>query len=303
MRCSLILIPYLAILALPGAWGLPEARADSPLLPSSSSVDLLSSTSASSGHHTDFHYRFVTFLADDRLLALFDGDERRQDDDADVKLMLIEEGDEEPNSDTTDELSQDNDGRTQARVTEAIDSATPAEDGEPTEEAWDDGARLAIRLAELNKPATLLTISLPPAQAGDTPINQAAEIFDQAPYLIRGHQGMAPPARRVHVAFFHKPTYYQELNLERCGQLDCDRCGYLQNFYSSVWFIGNTSLLPYRLASQPPCECVMSYGDCTTCHQYDCPIEPLQLGDRCALTSRGLLSQSAALAGFVLLLW
>lgn len=170
-------------------------------------------------------------------------------------------------------------------------------------ERWSEDARLAIRLAELHKPAAQLTVSVPPAQAGETPVNQAAEIFDEASYLIRGHQGFASPARRVHMAFYHHPTYFQELDLERCGQLDCDRYGFLQNFYSSVWFIGNTSLLPYRLASQPPCECVMSYGDCPTCHQYDCPIEPLQWGDRCEPTRRGLLSQSAALAGFALLLW
>lgn len=274
MRRSLILIPWIAILVMPGVSESSQARADAPSSQIQARIDSLSPPSDSfpsdlPDRHTDFHYRFVTYLPDD----------------------LRPENAVTRGRETT------------VRVGEAVESASAGEDHHAAEEGWSDGARLAMRLAELNKPAALLTISVPPPQVGDTPVNQAAEIFDEAPNWIRGHQGFAPPARRVHMAFYHNPTYYQELNLERCGQLDCERCGYLQNLSSSVRFIGNTSLLPYRLASQPPCDCVLSYGDCPTCHDYDCPVEPLQLGESCAPTRRGLLSQSAALAGFVLLLW
>lgn len=320
MRRSLILLPCVAILALPGVWDSSQTRADVPTSQSGAKMDPLLPASVSPARHTDFHYRFVTYLPDDHLLALFDADEGRIDDEVDDKLILIDDGEEQTNPNeqtkaaTIDDLRPENkvigdgdtvigDGDTAARVEQAVESATAGEDIGTSEEKWSDRARLAMRLAELNKPAALLTISVPPPQIGDTPVNQAAEIFDEAPYWIRGHEGFAPPARRVHMAFYHNPTYYQELNLERCGQLDCERYGYLQNLYSSVWFIGNTSLLPYRLASQPPCDCVLSYGDCPTCHDYYCPLEPLQFGESCAPTRRGLLSQSAALAGFVLLLW
>lgn len=312
MQRSLILIPCVAILVLPSMWDLSQARADVPTSQTESSVDSLSRTSdsltsGSLARHVDFHYRFVTYLPDDHLLALFDTDERGANDAEDDKLILIEDGGAQTNPARAEDLRTQSEGNQVGnrvdRVDEAVESASAGEDRRPAEEGWSDGARLAMRLAELNKPAALLTVSVPPPQVGDTPINQAAEIFDEAPYWIRGHQGFAPPASRVHMAFYHNPTYYQELNLERCGQLDCERCGYLQNLYSSVWFIGNTSLLPYRLASQPPCDCVLSYGDCPTCHDYDCPLEPLQFGESCVPTRRGLLSQSAALAGFVLLLW
>ncbi len=308
MRRSLFLFPCLAILAL------PAARADSPFLVSGPDADSLSTMLTAAERHNTFPDRFVTFLSEDDSLASTEVDDQTQENDPDLRLMLIEGDDERRDTDA----ANDQDRVTENRVREAIDSASPKDrtvddrataiqrhDAAPPTDAAppSDADRLTARLAELNKPATRLRVAAPSAQVGEAPVNQAAQIFDQTPLWIRGGLSVPPPAQRVHVAFYHNPTYFQELNLERCGRLDCERFGYLQNLYSSVWFVGNTAMLPSRIASQPTYECVASYGDCRSCHQYDCPIEPLWMGDDCAATRRGMLSQSAALAGFVLLLW
>ncbi len=305
MRRCFFLIPCIALLA--GTVVSADAScAERPSPPRSQSSTLGSSPVEPSDALNHSRYRFVTLLTKDRVTALVNAPRPSQDDED--ELMLIEGGDPEPDAvegvipapqDNQDDIAKD-------RVREAIDSASSGQQDMGRERSlvpFTDGARLAMRLAELNKPGNLLTVAMPTPAAGEVPVSQAATVFDQPPLWIAGGYSVPPPPQRVHIAFFHNPTYYQELNLERCGRLDCERCGYLQNLYSSMWFVGNTALLPYRLASEPPCESVLSYGDCPSCHQYDCPIEPLRFGESCVPTSRGLLSQSAALAGFVLLLW
>ncbi len=289
----------------------PAVRAEAPFLSPRVGADSLSSLLASPEEPATFGIRFVACLADDDSLALIDVDDQTHDNESNSNQA--DGRDEQQRTESLVKPSARRDGHpaTAGRIVEAVDSATSDDavanaisprDLKHAMSAVDD-ARVRARLAELNKPATLLTVAPPPVTAGDEPVNRAAVVFDQSPYWILGGPSVPPPPQRVHVVFHHNPTYFQELNLERCGKLDCARCGYLQNLYSSVWFIGNTSLLPFRLAAQPPCECVAAYGDCPTCHQYQCPVEPLQVGDSCLATSRGTLSQSAALAGFVLLLW
>lgn len=178
--------------------------------------------------------------------------------------------------------------------------------GEPSV-MLNDEQRLARRVAELKKSATELNIA-PPAWASSAgldadavPTNLAAAVLAQPPVWIVGGITSPPVAERVHVPFCHQPTYFQELNLERCGRLDCGRFGCLQNLFSSVYFLSNTAMLPYRAVSQPHCELVSGYGDCPTCQRYDCPIEPLRFCDDWGDTSRGLAAQAAALAGFAFL--
>ncbi|MCM2373707.1 bZIP transcription factor [Aporhodopirellula aestuarii] len=166
----------------------------------------------------------------------------------------------------------------------------------------DEAQRLARRIAILNKSPRELRLAPHPAGENEVPVNQAAIVLDDDPQWIVGGNRMPPRAARVHIRFCHQPTYYQEMNLERCGQVDCDRFGCLQNGYSSFWFLANTAMLPYRVASEPHCRCVTGYGDCPTCQQYDCSIEPLHCGETCCQTSGGLLSESAAIAGFAFLL-
>ena len=168
--------------------------------------------------------------------------------------------------------------------------------------------RLKMRLLSLRKPAGSLTVGLAPPAAEESgarePVNRAAAILSMQPLRrIDGAFDEIVRADRVPVPFCHRPSYFQELNLERCGQLDCERYGCMQNAFSSLWFLTNAALLPYRIASQSPCECVGAYGDCPTCQRYDTSIEPLCDKMAGPKNKRGTLLQAASMAGFAFLIW
>ncbi len=125
------------------------------------------------------------------------------------------------------------------------------------------------------------------------PPNVAAKWFDDArPVVVMATDAPMPGPNRHVVGYWHRPTYFQELNLERCGRT----LGCAQNAVSAVHFLTNTALLPYRLASQPPDLPVASRGDCAVGQAYPTDIEPL------GCSARGALSEAAAAAGFVFLL-
>ncbi|TWT67170.1 hypothetical protein [Allorhodopirellula solitaria] len=282
MRHSLPLFLCLAVLPL------PAALAETPCSAVAGAPGLLSSALTSFEQESDFPFRFVAYLQAADSPMWDEPDDRSIDVEESWSLLPI----------------RVQDATLQAPIQTTVETVAEAGASEASASGQlDDTERLTQRLAELNKPARLLSIEVPAAQPGDAPVNQAAQVFNRRPFWVHGGVSSPPPPQRVHITFYHQPTYYQELNLERCGRLDCECCGCLQNLSSSIWFVGNTLMLPYRAASQPHCQCVPSYGDCPTCHQYDCPVEPLCVKDGCASTSRGLLSQSAALAGFALLLW
>lgn len=180
---------------------------------------------------------------------------------------------------------------------------------EPVEkQSMTQDERLAARLLSLRKPATSLTVGLATIATEESgvrePVNRAAAILsDQPPRFIDGSFDEIVRADRVAVPFCHRPTYFQELNLERCGQLDCERYGCLQNACSSLWFLTNAALLPHRIGSQSPCKCVGSYGDCRTCQRYGMPIEPLCDKKADSENLRGALLQAASMAGFAFLIW
>lgn len=170
--------------------------------------------------------------------------------------------------------------------------------------------RLVDRLSALRKPAGELTLSLKTVGDNDAegaaiePVNLAAVVMSDQPvtHIVASFYSIPQPVR-YHIAFQHRPTFFQELNLERCGRLDCECCGCLQNAYSSLWFLTNAALLPYRIGSQSPHQCVPSYGDCLACHDYGQSIEPLGLTDPQRDRCRGVLLQAASMAGFAFLIW
>ncbi len=244
---------------------------------------------------------FVTLVSSYDPLGMMEDD--FDGDVAELKMVFMDDVDsdeEDKQADASDENQADSKAKDSDKVE---DESEENDDSNGEQKTQINTARLSERMAGLKKPAYELRISPSVKNDAEVPVNQAAKLLDQSPQWIGGGESVPPRADRVHARFCHQPTYYQELNLERCGQLDCECCGCLQNAYSSLWFVGNTALLPYRWASQPHCQCVSGYGDCPSCQRYDCPIEPLSLGKRCDTSMRGVLSQSAAMAGFALLLW
>lgn len=227
------------------------------------------------------------------------------DEQDELRLMLM---DEDPSIEQGTPATEDPNERSDSDRSDPLsiatdldfDSAEEQQAANAEKQQADD--RLAQRMSVLRKSPRDLRVGGASVGKDDVPVNQAAAILDEPPRWIFGGDRIPEPADRVHTRFCHQPTYYQEMNLERCGRVDCERLGCLQNLYSSFWFVTNTAILPYRVASQPHCRCVQAYGDCTTCQRYECSIEPLGCGDDCCQTGGRLLSESAAIAGFAFLL-
>jgi len=77
--------------------------------------------------------------------------------------------------------------------------------------------------------------------------------------------GAPRPMRNAHV-FWHRPLYYEDPNLERCGQTS----GCLTTAVSAVHFGTAIAFTPYLTAATHPTACVQSLPDCPTCHSFDC---------------------------------
>lgn len=236
----------------------------------------------------------------DELKWLFSEDRDEEESQGDSMAEILRE----------DPLQDETAGET--RETESDESRGREPENEDDESASKPSVtqedRLTARLASLRKPASSLTLAVPATRADESgtlePINRAAVFLSNQPSrIVEGSFDEIVRADRMPMPFCHRPTYFQELNLERAGQVDCQRCGYWQNAYSSVWFLTNAALLPYRIATQPPNQCVGGYGDCRTCQKFDTSIEPLC--DKMAESKnlRGTLLQAASMAGFVFLIW
>lgn len=81
-------------------------------------------------------------------------------------------------------------------------------------------------------------------------------------YLTSGY-GVRRAPRNTH-RFCHNPLYFEDPNLERCGQSK----GCLTTACSMVHFTAMTSILPYLTTADPPRSCVAALPDCPTCHSY-----------------------------------
>ena len=165
-----------------------------------------------------------------------------------------------------------------------------AEDAKPTETKT-AMMRNTLRLEKLRKPLTDVRIE---ATVGErTPTSGAAVLLgDQVLSTITSSGASIRQPDRYTVSSCHRPLYFEELNLERCG----NTYGCATNLVSGVHFLTNTAMLPYRMATQRPDCPVPSHGDCKTCQQYSNDIEPF------ARNPRGALAEAAVLAGIVLLL-
>ena len=110
--------------------------------------------------------------------------------------------------------------------------------------------------------AVALTAELP------RPENRACqylESFSPAYYATPARYGAPRPCRNAHV-FWHRPLYYEDPNLERCGQT----CGCLTTAASVMHFATAIAFTPYLVGANHPTSCVQSLPDCPTCHSFDC---------------------------------
>jgi hypothetical protein len=218
-------------------------------------------------------------------------DEFTYDDEVD-SLALMDEGDEQSQSDTrTNDDSANDDSVQSAGDLGNSDQAASDEDPTTEDEESKRRDRITAGIGALKKPVTEIRINTTPG--GEVPENRA-ELFSQhGPAISIGALGIASASPdRYTICFTHRPLYYEQRNLERCGR----GCGCLQNGVSAAQFLWNTALLPYQIGRQH-CDCpVTAGGDCMTCQSYpiDCKLLPCDL--------HGVTVQAAALAGFTFLL-
>ncbi len=120
---------------------------------------------------------------------------------------------------------------------------------------------------------------------------QEAEI--QLPGMGRGLAGRefawAAPS------FYHRPLYYEQHNLERYGHFYGGAC--LQSAICTAHFFATVPVMPYKVATQSPNECVYTLGNYRpgNCNP--------NYWTRCKLSTRGFVTQAVATTGWAFLLF
>ena len=216
---------------------------------------------------------------------------------------VVDPSEEAPGDTTGNEATERPAGNAAEDGTDTRDADT-MESRQKNEAATRESQRRATtisHLMKLRKPVAEIRLgATSDADIVDRPPNRAGELLVlDAPQWITATGGRATPPSRYPVSFCHRPLYYQQPDLERCGRtFSCGehRVGCMQNAVSGFTFLVNTMVLPYRLATERP-ECLIPHqGDCRTCQSTGGDIDPLQPG------ACGWVTQAAAIAGFTFLL-
>ncbi|QDT03155.1 hypothetical protein K227x_15370 [Rubripirellula lacrimiformis] len=186
-------------------------------------------------------------------------------------------------------------GGAAATISDSLDRSTlGADDDNDTAETKDD-VRTSGFIKQLQKPLTQIRL-MSTESHGRVPQDQAAEEafaeYHGTAELVTSTGASIPLPNRYPVAFCHGPLYFQQPNLERCG----NGCGYLQNAISGLQLMGNTLLLPYHMTQTPPDCLVRSGPDCKTCQSLPLQLNPFPIDSHAALV------ELAAIGGFAFLL-
>lgn len=155
----------------------------------------------------------------------------------------------------------------------AKSKAQPVE--EPAEPVATNRKLMAEILADL-KPVREINlgdaVKLP--KLGDKDSKNVFEPEDEALAILRHRKPLnfLPVYREPWVAnrdsyiFYHKPLWFEDPNLERCGR----GWGHLTTPVSMTHFAANIAILPYRITAEKPCRCVRTLPDCTVCEKFGC---------------------------------
>lgn len=71
-------------------------------------------------------------------------------------------------------------------------------------------------------------------------------------------------ASRDSYPFYHKPLWFEDPNLERCGR----GCGPFTSTVSAIRASANIPILPYRFTAEKPWSCVRTLPDCSSCEKF-----------------------------------
>lgn len=113
----------------------------------------------------------------------------------------------------------------------------------------------------------------PPSRSADDmqnllerPVDSACQYMDNATpiaYYVPPRFGGSRPSRNT-LKLCHNPLYYEDPNLERCGQ----SYGCLTTAVSVVHFSTAIAMTPFKMSQNCPRDCVQSLPDCPTCHEF-----------------------------------
>lgn len=149
----------------------------------------------------------------------------------------------------------------------------------------------ADSIQNLRKP--MRDIRIVAEENANAPKDLAARFMVKEPVLKIVAAGISPPQPdRYPIELRHRPLYYEQPHLERCGR----SCGFAQNAISAGQFCMKTFFLPYHMCKTKPGCPIASSGDCLSCKPYslNCNVLPLSY--------KGMASEAAAFAGFTFLL-
>lgn len=176
-------------------------------------------------------------------------------------------------------------------------SYTQSESGNRGDMGAEDGTKVKdrspqTRIRQLLKPVTDIRVQAWPTGQG-TPENLAREYETPPPEIFVTASGASSPLPdRYSIRFCHRPLYFEQPNLERCG-IGYD---YFQNLISGAQFLANTIVLPYHMGKTRPDCTVATRGDCRCCESFPCQCNPFPLD------CHGSALEAASLAGFSFLL-
>ncbi|GAA4455271.1 hypothetical protein [Novipirellula rosea] len=162
---------------------------------------------------------------------------------------------------------------------------------QPSSEAAVRDAALDSELKALMKPIGQIAVELG-ERGKKVPENVAAELAEPTSLVVLATGATVPKPDRYTVGFYYKPLYFEQANLERCG----NHYGVFQNAVSGCEFLSNVKMLPYHSVATPACHCVCSPGDCLSCEMMPKQVNPFPIEPKAALM------EAAAIAGFILLL-
>ncbi len=132
-------------------------------------------------------------------------------------------------------------------------------------------------LTDFFKPVAEISVTglstQPPSRSGDDikelqrPEDKACQYMDNATplaYLVSTRFGGLRPSRNT-LKLCHNPLYYEDPNLERCGQ----SYGCMTTVVSVVHFSTAIAMTPFKMSQNCPRDCVQALPDCPTCHKFD----------------------------------
>lgn len=139
----------------------------------------------------------------------------------------------------------------------------------PEIEVSDPNKKKPEKILEPNE-FTALAMKLPDLSEEDSkkvrePNDTAFAILqNRKPFNVFGISRDPWQASRDSYPFYHKPLWFEDPNLERCGR----GWGPFTSTVSAIRASANIPILPYRFTAEKPWSCVRTLPDCTTCEKF-----------------------------------